>query len=68
MSKVKHFFRGRSRFNAHVAAANQPGQERGPDGQYLVKGASVRSLAVVVVETRQQRRYMAQQAAKGGKA
>lgn len=68
MSKVRNFFRGRSRFNAYVTAANQPGRERGPDGQYLVKGASVRSLAVVVTETRQQRRYMAQQAAKGGQA
>ena len=65
MSTAKRFFRGRSRFNAYVTAANQSGQVRGSDGQYMVKGASVRSLAVVVTETRQQRRYLARQ---GGEA
>lgn len=68
MSKALSPFRSRRRAAAMSIASDSPVRVRGVDGQYLDKGVSVRSLAVVVVETRQQRRYSAQQAAKGVKA
>ena len=40
---------------------------RGPDGRFIAGGSAVPS-AVVVVETRQQRRYAARMAAKGAPA
>ncbi len=64
MPKVKHMIRGQKRYAAFVTSENQPGQRLGPDGRFLKAGAV--PVAKVVTQTRQQRRYLARQAVKGG--
>lgn len=62
MSKGRRLIRGLKLYNAFVAAQPVIDQVRSLDGRFAEKGA--KAAAVVVVETRQQRRYKALQATK----
>lgn len=62
MSKRRRLIRGIKLYNAFVAAQPVVDQVRGLDGRFVKEGA--KPAAVVVVETRQQRRYKALQATK----
>lgn len=64
MSKGLRMLKGARRIAAFASSMNQPGQRLGPDGRFLKAGAV--PVAKVVTQTRQQRRYLARQAAKGG--
>lgn len=62
MSKRLIQLKGARRIAAFYSSMNQPGQRVGPDGRFLKAGAV--PPAVVVTETRQQRRYLARQTSK----
>lgn len=62
MPKRIRLIRGIRLYNAFVAAQPVVDQVRSLDGRFAEKG--VKAAAVVVVETRQQRRYKALQATK----
>lgn len=74
MSKRRRLIRGIKLYNAFVAAQPVVDRVRDLEGRFVQEGA--KPAAVVVVETRQQRRYKALQATKnplpllgqGGKA
>jgi hypothetical protein len=59
---IKRFFKNQARLAGFFRSIPSPGQGHGVDGRFIKE--PVKPVAVVVVETRQQRRYKARQATK----